>query len=77
MPVPDGQGVVAGSAGFCGEEHEALTGAVGADPGVAVEGEIAVDGVVIALGAYVALLTRRPQGARQWCNAGTVAVGGR
>jgi hypothetical protein len=39
-----------------------LTGAVGADPGVAVEGEIAVDGVVIPLGAYVALLTRCPQG---------------
>ena len=40
-----------GAAGLGGEDHQALAGAVGADPGVAVEREVADEVVAVVLGA--------------------------
>ncbi len=40
-----------GAAGFGGQDHQALSGAVGAGPGVAVEGEVAHQVVAVVLGA--------------------------
>jgi hypothetical protein len=47
----DAQPLVGGRAGLGGEDHEALAAAVGAVPGVAVEGEVADERVPVVLGA--------------------------
>jgi hypothetical protein len=47
----DAQPLVGGRAGLGGEDHEALAAAVGAVPGVAVEGEVTDERVLVVLGA--------------------------
>src|SRR6202035_4056265 len=47
----DPQGVVGGGAGLSREDHKALSGTVGAVPGVAVESEVTDGRVMVVLGS--------------------------